>query len=225
MIVSAVLSFALIIAQVYVLSLNLGRVGVSACRFGPVRRATAVKTTEEPALEVSENVLVLEEDTRDKVARLIQQATLYNQKGYYREALAKAQEAVRLDPENRDGLSALIMARHRAEDLQTPEDMLKQAHAYFLSGQYAAAVRTYQNLPQRTPLVQSQILKCYHNLGVFAMKEGRCNLAADYFRQVLFIEEEDSAAQAGLQLADRCRQSAVYDLDFRMQVALLDFRE
>jgi len=78
--------------------------------------------------------------------------------------------------------------------------------------------------PEDRARVQPLILKCYYNLGVLAIREWRCDIAGDYFRQVLFIDEADQVSKDALGVARRCQKSGASDIEVRKAVAMMEMR-
>jgi hypothetical protein len=59
---------------------------------------------------------------------------------------------------------------------------------------------------------------------VFSIREWRCDTAADYFRQVLFIDENDQLSKDALAIARQCEKSGTSDIEVRKAVALMEIR-
>jgi tetratricopeptide (TPR) repeat protein len=115
------------------------------------------------------------------------------------------------------------------QDLQVAEQkMLDDANNYFVLSEFAGAVAMYEKYLQKHPearaQVTPQIIKSYYNLGVIAIREWRCDIAADYFRQVLFIDETDQFSKEALAIARRCQRSGTGDIEVRKAVALMEIR-
>ena len=164
-----------------------------------------------------------------KITDLIREAQFYVREKEFNSAITKADEALALDPSNKDALAIRLQAKKSIEDMEASEKkILSEADTYFEYSEFAGAVKLYEkylkNHPDERPRVQPQILKCYYNLGVIAIREWRCDIAGDYFRQVLFIDETDQPSKDALAIARRCQRSGTSDIEVRKAVALMQMR-
>ncbi|MCI0605468.1 hypothetical protein L0156_20990 [bacterium] len=169
------------------------------------------------------------EGNPEKLARLIREAQFYIREKQYDSAIAKADEALLLEPGNKDAIGLRLQAKKVKEDIEAGErKLLEEANTYFEYSEFAGALKLYEkyiaNHPDERPKIQPQILKCYYNLGVIAIREWRCDIAADYFRQVLFIDEADQISKDALAIARRCQKSGTSDIEVRKAVALMEMR-
>jgi len=169
------------------------------------------------------------EGNPEKIARLIREAQFYIREKEYDSAIAKAEEALALEPGNKDAIGVRMQARKVKEDIEAGEKkLLQEANTYFEYSEFAGALKLYEKYLAKhrdeRPTIQPQILKCYYNLGVIAIREWRCDIAADYFRQVLFIDEADQLSKDALAIARRCQKSGTSDIEVRKAVALMEMR-
>lgn len=93
----------------------------------------------------------------------------------------------------------------------SPESQLvAKADEYFQYSEFAGAVKLYEQAARSNPdlelKLRDKIIKCYYNLGVITIRQKNCNMALDYFRQVMFIDDKDSPARDALDLARRCQK-------------------
>ena len=166
----------------------------------------------------------------EKVLRLIREAQFYLREKEFNSAITKADEALGLQPGNTDALAVRLQAKKSIEDIEANEKkLLNDANTYFEYSEFAGAVKLYEkyvaNHPQEKSNIQPLILKCYYNLGVIAIREWRCDIAGDYFRQVLFIDETDQLSKDALAIARRCQKSGTSDIEVRKAVALMEMRK
>jgi tetratricopeptide (TPR) repeat protein len=164
-----------------------------------------------------------------KVDRLVREANFYFHEKHYEEALKKAQEALQIDPLNKDAIGLKLDSNKMMADARASEQkLLDEANAYFSYSDFAGAVKLYEKYLEKHPetraSIQPLILKSYYNLGVIAIREWRCDTAADYFRQVLFIDETDQLSKDALGVARQCQKSGTTDLEVRKAVALMEMR-
>ncbi len=169
------------------------------------------------------------EPESDKVLRLLREAQFYIREKEFNTAITKADEALALQPGNKDAISIRLQAKKSIEDIEAKEKkLLAEANTYFEYSEFAGAVKLYEkylaNHPDERPNVLPLILKCYYNLGVIAIREWRCDIAGDYFRQVLFIDETDQLSRDALAIARRCQKSGTSDIEVRKAVALMEMR-
>src|SRR4029079_6657079 len=123
-----------------------------------------------------------------------------------------------------------LEAEKQKKDIEEGEKkLLSEANTYFDYSEFAGAVKVYEGYVQKHPedkaKIQPLIIKCYYNLGVLAIREWRCDIAGDYFRQVLFIDETDQLSKDALGIARRCQKSGASDIEVRKSVALMEMRQ
>ena len=165
----------------------------------------------------------------DQVTQLVREAQFYMREKEFNSAITKADEALALEPSNKDAISIRMQAKKSIEDIEaTEKKLLEEANTYFEYSEFAGAVKLYEKYLKTHPgerhNVQPLILKCYYNLGVIAIREWRCDIAGDYFRQVLFIDETDKLSKDALAIARRCQKSGTSDIEVRKAVALMQMR-
>jgi tetratricopeptide (TPR) repeat protein len=170
-----------------------------------------------------------DEPQSEKVLRLIREAQFYVREKEFESAITKADEALVLEPGNKDALGVRLQAKKSIEDIEAKEKkLLNDANTYFEYSEFAGAVKLYEKYvtlhPEEKQKIQPLILKCYYNLGVIAIREWRCDIAGDYFRQVLFIDETDQLSKDALAIARRCQKSGTSDIEVRKAVALMEMR-
>jgi tetratricopeptide (TPR) repeat protein len=175
------------------------------------------------------NPATANEQPSDKVLRLIREAQFYFREKDYDTAIAKAEEALVLEPGNKDAIAIRMQSNKIKQDVEASEKkILSDANTYFEYSEFAGAVKLYEKHlakhPEDRAKVQPLILKCYYNLGVIAIREWRCDIAGDYFRQVLFIDETDQQSKDALSIARRCQKSGTSDIEVRKAVALMEMR-
>ena len=171
----------------------------------------------------------LNEGKDQKVERLVREANFYFHEKHYDEALQKAQEALQVDPLNKDAIGLKLDSNKMIEDARASErKLLDEANLYFGYSDFAGAVKLYEKYldkhPETRSTIQPLVLKSYYNLGVIAIREWRCDTAADYFRQVLFIDETDQLSKDALGVARRCQTVGTTDMEVRKAVALMEMR-
>jgi tetratricopeptide (TPR) repeat protein len=186
---------------------------------------TPVNTTKSPGNPTAQPA----EGNPEKLARLIREAQFYIREKEYDTAIAKAEEALALEPGNKDAIGVRMQAKKIKDDIEAGEKkLLQEADTYFEYSEFAGALKLYEKYLEKhrdeRPKIQPQILKCYYNLGVIAIREWRCDIAADYFRQVLFIDEADQISKDALAIARRCQKSGTSDIEVRKAVALMEMR-
>ncbi len=120
-------------------------------------------------------------------------------------------EALASDPENQDAQALKKKVEASIAQVRaTEEKMLTDANSYFNFSEFAGAVELYEKYvdkhPEAKAQVQPQIIKCYYNLGIISMRTYNCDRAADYFRQVLFIDATDRLARTLLRLPTNARK-------------------
>ncbi len=184
--------------------------------------ANASTSQKKPAVPINE-------DSIQKMDRLLREANFYYREKQYTEAIAKADEILKTDPSNKDAIGLKLQARKMIADLQASErKILDDANTYFTYSDYVGAVKLYEKYielhPDQKQELQPRVLMCYYNLGVLAIREWRCDRAGDYFRQVLFIDETDRLSQEALGIARRCQRSGASDIEVRKAVALMEVR-
>lgn len=197
---------------------------VSKPRIGAPQRvqATALPLAEEP-----EFVLVLGEGISDQAARLVREATSSYSNKDYQKALLKAEAALQLDPENKEALVMKVQAKNTDEE-NSGSRVLDEANAYFKASEFAGAVNLYRKYMEEHPESKDQILplivKCYYNLGIIETRKSKCDIASQYFRQVLFIDQADQLSTRALALVEDCRKSEMSYMESRKPLALMEFR-
>ena len=169
-------------------------------------------------------------EMREKAGKLLVEANFYYSEKKYPEALAKVEEALQNDPENKDAIGLKMQTEKTLKDIAASErKILDDANTYFGYSEFAAAVELYEKYLKLHPETQNQIqpliIKCYYNLGVLSMKQWRCDMAHDYFRQVLFIDDSDQISKDALALANKCEKVGTGDLEVRKAVALMEIRK
>ncbi|HSP07823.1 MAG TPA: hypothetical protein VLR94_11640, partial [Acidobacteriota bacterium] len=173
---------------------------------------------------------VVTPQARDAAQKAAQEADFYYQEKHDAEAIQKADEALKLDPGNPLAQTTKANANRRVvEAVAAEKKILDDANNYFEYSDFAGAVKLYEKYlehhPETVNEIQPQIIKCYYNLGVISVRQWKCDMAADYFRQVLFIDENDGLSKDALALARKCQQVGSSDLEMRKQVAFLEMRK
>lgn len=174
--------------------------------------------------------VVISPEARDKASKLVLEAAFYYQDGRFPEAQQKVDEALATDPENQDAQTLKKKVEASIAQVRaTEEKMLTDANSYFNFSEFAGAVELYEKYvdkhPEAKAQVQPQIIKCYYNLGIISMRTYNCDRAADYFRQVLFIDATDQLSKDALAVAHQCQKAGVTDLEVRKAVALMEMRK
>lgn len=188
---------------------------------------TPLATQKKPPVKPA---VILSPQDKEKADKLVQEAQFYFMEKRYPEALQKADEALSIDPSNADaaGLKAET-ERIQKEAIAAEQKLLEDANNYFGYSEFAGAVKLYEKYlhkhPESVNQIQPQIIKCYYNLGVIAIRTWRCDTAADYFRQVLFIDESDNLSKEALALARKCQQMGTADVEVRKAVAFMEMRK
>jgi tetratricopeptide (TPR) repeat protein len=195
----------------------------------PIKRPVKKPANSNTPVLTKPAVIVNPQD-KQKASEIVQEAQFYFMEKRYDEALQKADDALKIDPTNKDAVgikeesSKLIKEAIAAE-----QKILDDANAYFGYSEFAGAVKLYEKYLQRHPEtvqhIQPQIIKCYYNLGVISIRQWRCDTAADYFRQVLFIDDTDKLSKDALALSRKCQQMGTSDLDVRKAVAFMEMRK
>jgi tetratricopeptide (TPR) repeat protein len=190
----------------------------------PIKKSA---TTAKPLVKP---VTILSPQDKEKADKLVQEAQFYFMEKRYAEAEQKADEALKIDPSNADAASVKSEAdRIQKEAIAAEQKLLDDANNYFAYSEFAGAVKLYEKYltkhPESVKQVQPQIIKCYYNLGVIAIRTWRCDTAADYFRQVLFIDETDNLSKEALALARKCQQLGTADVEVRKAVAFIEVRK
>lgn len=175
-------------------------------------------------------VAVISPEAREAAQRAAQEAQFYFQEKHDPEAIQKADEALKMDPGNQLAGEVKASAQKRIQDAVAAEKkILDDANNYFEYSDFAGAVKLYEKYVERHPEtvndIQPQIIKCYYNLGVISIRQWKCDTAGDYFRQVLFIDENDALSKDALELARKCQQVGSSDLEMRKQVTFLEMRK
>lgn len=111
----------------------------------------------------------------------------------------------------------------------SPESQLvAKANEYFNYSEFAGAVKLYEQAaksnPALEPKLRGQIVKCYYNLGVITIRKKNCDLALDYFRQVMFIDDKDTLGKDAMDLARRCQKEG-FTTSVMKSLAFLEFRK
>ncbi len=174
-------------------------------------------------------VIVSPQD-KQKAGEIVQEAQFYFMEKRYDEALQKAGDALKIDPTNKEAAGIKTESEKLIKEAVAAEQkILDDANAYFGYSEFAGAVRLYEKYltrhPESVQAIQPQIIKCYYNLGVIAIRQWRCDTAADYFRQVLFIDETDRLSKDALALSRKCQQMGTSDLEVRKAVAFMEMRK
>ncbi|HSE42416.1 MAG TPA: tetratricopeptide repeat protein, partial [Acidobacteriota bacterium] len=196
----------------------------------PIKKPIKKPTTKQATPVLSKPAVIVSPQDKQKAGEMVQEAQFYFMEKRYDEALQKAEDALKLDPENKDATGVRDeSSRLIKEALAAEQKVLDDANAYFSYSEFAGAVRLYEKYLQRHPEtvqhIQPQIIKCYYNLGVIAIRQWRCDTAADYFRQVLFIDDTDKLSKDALALSRKCQQMGTSDLDVRKAVAFMEMRK
>jgi len=184
-------------------------------------------TTAKPSVKP---VVILSPQDKEKADKLLQEAQFYFMEKRYAEAQQKADEALKIDPSNADAASVKSESeRIQKEAITAEQKLLDDANNYFAYSEFAGAVKLYEKYltkhPESVKQVQPQIIKCYYNLGVISIRTWRCDTAADYFRQVLFIDDTDNLSKEALGLARKCQQMGTADVEVRKAVAFMEMRK
>jgi tetratricopeptide (TPR) repeat protein len=192
----------------------------------PVKKSAANTTAKPPV----KPVVILSPQDKEKSDKLVQEAQFYFMEKRYPEAEQKADEALKIDPSSADAASVKSEAsRIQKEAIAAEQKLLDDANNYFAYSEFAGAVKLYEKYltkhPENVKQVQPQIIKCYYNLGVIAIRTWRCDTAADYFRQVLFIDDTDNLSKEALGLARKCQQLGTADVEVRKAVAFMEMRK
>jgi hypothetical protein len=98
------------------------------------------------------------------------------------------------------------------------QNLLHDADQYFQKSDFPTALRMYEQLLEKdqskSDILTPKISASYYNLGVQMMQKGvssgngtkqDCRRAADYFRQTLFLNKNDSEAVEALRIANVCK--------------------
>jgi tetratricopeptide (TPR) repeat protein len=209
---------------------SLGSKSEDVAQVRPIQKPIKKPTTKQPTPVSTKPAVMVSPQDKQKAGELVQEAQFYFMEKRYDEALQKAEDALKLDPENKDGAGIRDESSRLIKEAQTAEQkILDDANAYFSYSEFAGAVKLYEKYLQRHPEtvqhIQPQIIKCYYNLGVIAIRQWRCDTAADYFRQVLFIDETDKLSKDALDLSRKCQKMGTSDLDVRKAVAFMEMRK
>jgi tetratricopeptide (TPR) repeat protein len=191
--------------------------------------STGQSTSKAPGSQGKLPSAPVNETQNERVIRLVKEANFYLGEKHYRESLEKAEEALKFDPTNKDAIGLKLQNLRMIQDLEAAEKkMMSDADTYFSYSDFASAVKLYEKYLEKHPeakdQVMPQILKSYYNLGVLAIREWRCDIAGDYFRQVLFIDETDQLSKEALGVARKCQKSGSTDIEVRKSVALMEIR-
>lgn len=166
----------------------------------------------------------------EKATQLANQANFFFSEKKYSQALKLAEEALKYDPENKEAISLKMLASQALEDQVLLErKLLDDANVYFGYAEFAGAAKLYlkyiETHPNAKAQVMPQVVKCYYNMGVVALRQWKCDLAADYFNQVTFLGEDDPMSKEALAIARNCQKSGSSNFDVRKAVALLEIRK
>jgi tetratricopeptide (TPR) repeat protein len=184
--------------------------------------------SQNPAL--TKPAVIVSPQDKQKAGEIVQEAQFYFMEKRYDEALQKADDALKVDPTNKEAVGIKEESTRLIKEAITAEQkILDDANAYFSYSEFAGAVKLYEKYltrhPETVQTIQPQIIKCYYNLGVIAIRQWRCDTAADYFRQVLFIDETDKLSKDALALSRKCQQMGTSDLEVRKAVAFMEMRK
>src|SRR5262249_55697666 len=154
-----------------------------------IKKPLPVKPTGTKTTPVANHVAPSVE-SKDKAAKLTQEAKFYFESHQLPQALDMVNEALRNDPDNKDAAALKTTVEKAISDQKNQEQkLLNDADAFFGYSEFAGAVRLYQKYleqhPDASAQVQPKIIKCYYNLGVIAIRTYNCERASQYFRQVL----------------------------------------
>lgn len=196
----------------------------------PIKVAQAIKKPETQQAPSARPVQKITPEAAQASQRLAEEAQFYFQERHDPEAIQKADESLKLDPDNKLAATIKENSERRIADAQAAEKkILDDANNYFEYSDFAGAVKLYEKYIDRHPEsvneIQPQIIKCYYNLGVITIRQWKCDLAGDYFRQVLFIDENDALSKDALALARKCQEVGSSDLEMRKQVNFLEMRK
>lgn len=169
----------------------------------------------------SEAVIVVQQDRSQEISRLLKQATTDYETRRFDQSMIRAQQALRLEPDNVDALEMKIRSRNAWEDEDTSDfKLLDQANSYFVKGQFDGAALLYNRYtdahPESRPSILPQILKSYYNLGMIAMRQKRFDVAAEYFNQNLLLAESHAPSREALTLAQHYIKEPPPDSDFEL---------
>ncbi len=187
-----------------------------------------IKTAKPPGVSKTPVVTMNPRDL-EKITQLTKEAQFYLAEKQYDAAIAKSQEILAINPEHPDAKKIQDQARKNKSDAELAEKkILNEADTYFEYSEFAGAVKLYEKYLETHPdargMLHPKILKCYYNLGVIAIREWRCDVAGDYFRQVLFLDETDQMSKDALAIARKCQRSGTTDIEVRKAVALMEMR-
>lgn len=192
----------------------------------PQPRFHAMASERTPGVESSpqdstEAVIVVSQDRSQEIGRILKQATTEYDGRNFDQSMMRAQQALRLEPDNIDALQLKIRSRNAWEDTDTSDfKLLEQANAYFGKGQFDGAAllyNRYTNLhPESRQAILTQVLKSYYNLGIIAMRQRRFDVAAEYFNQNLLLTEAHAPSREALTLAQRYLKEPPPDPDFEL---------
>lgn len=166
----------------------------------------------------------------EKAEQLSNQASFFYGEKKYSQSLKMAEEALKYDPENKEAISLKMLSHQAMKDQVLLErKLLDDANLYFGYAEYAGAAKLYlkylETHPDAKPTVMPQVVKCYYNMGVIALRQFKCDLAADYFHQVAFLGENDQMSKDALAVANQCQSSGSSNFEVRKAVALLEIRK
>lgn len=166
----------------------------------------------------------------EKAEQLAKQANFFFGDKKYSQAVKMADEALKFDPENKEAISVKMLAHQALRDQALLErKLLDDANLYFGYAEYAGAAKLYLKYieahPDAKPEVMPQVVKCYYNMGVISLRQWKCDLAADYFNQVIFLGENDSLSKDALEVAHQCQKAGTSNFEVRKAVALLEIRK
>ncbi len=166
----------------------------------------------------------------EKAEQLAKQANFFYSEKKYTQAMKMAEEALNFDPENKEAISVKMLSQQALEDQVLLErKLLDDANLYFGYAEYVGAAKLYMKYmeahPGTKPQVMPQLVKCYYNMGVIALRQWKCDQAADYFNQVTFLGENDPLSKEALEVARQCLKSGSSNFEVRKAVALLEIRK
>jgi hypothetical protein len=107
----------------------------------------------------------------------------------------------------------------QSEAADAEDKSLRDADQFFQKSEYSAALRLYEELLEKdqskSAILIPKISKSYYNLGVQTVQKAvssgmgsknDCIRAADYFKQTLFLNKNDSEAVEALRIANICKE-------------------
>jgi hypothetical protein len=125
----------------------------------------------------------------------------------------------------------------KVQPVVTEENILRDADQYFQKSEFATALRMYEQLLEKdeskSEILMPKISASYYNLGVQTLQKGvssgngtkrDCIRAADYFRQTLFLNKNDSEAVEALRIANICKELGLDLPKVRSEIEQLKLR-